>query len=461
MSRAQSTCSHEALQLEPSAYAKEAGYNWPCPDRRLAATTKSGRNPLIVKGRKAEDVEKLSESIANKLSGAFPGPLILPGDELALDPKDPPQSFRSWLNEGLRKNRKLNRRRKTLYVAVAPEITSAVSFMKTGLQPVVSMGGKVVATKQVDPPLPEDVIRYTRVFYHGLPVEAFPGTCLQFVPWEESKKSRKPGSGTGYVGLIAGNGCTRIRYRPSPDGVYKYQLNLNDLIDAVIEMLPGDAYSILLLVNHDMYEDEEDVFCCGRAYGANRVAVVSTARYHPALDNHANIDFAHMWPISHCKSYVDRFCAAEGLQQDEGMNIQTKSTPGPLSAAVEAVRGLENSALEDLRGLWFSKIARTVVHELGHCLGFAHCVYYACVMQSSSCMAEDVRQPPYLCPVCLSKVSHAITCELEGRDEAGKDKYVKERYKSIADFCDSWRQVGLFAGYGAWLRARLEQLEAA
>ncbi|KAI1092068.1 hypothetical protein F5B19DRAFT_483557 [Rostrohypoxylon terebratum] len=458
MSKAQKVCPHLALQLTPSPHAKEASYNWPSPDRRLAATTKSGRNPLAFQGTKAKDVEKLSEAIADKLSGTFPGPLILPGDELALDPKDPPQSFRSWLNEGLRKNRKLNKKRKTLYIAVAPEITSGVSFLKTGLQPMLRKGGKMVAPKPLDPPPPEDIIKYTGAFYHGLCVRAFPN-ILQFVPWEDSKKSHKPTGDTAYVGLVAGNGCTRIRYRPSPDGVYKCQLNLNDLLDSAIDMLPGDAYSVILLVNHDMYEDEEDDFCCGRAYGADHVAVVSTARYHPALDDHAKIDFAHMWPTSHCRSYIDQYCAKGDLEQDEDVNICERDMDGPLSAAVEAVRGLENSALEDPRGLWLSKITRTVVHELGHCLGIAHCVYYACAMQSTSCMAEDVRQPPYLCPVCLSKISYAIACELEGRDEAGKQEYVKERYRSLADFCDSWKQVGLFAGYGAWLRARLEQLD--
>ncbi|KAI2470227.1 hypothetical protein F4781DRAFT_391563 [Annulohypoxylon bovei var. microspora] len=458
MSRHQKPCPHEALQLEPSAYAKEVGYNWPSSDRRLAATTKSGRNLLAVKGRKAADVEILGEDVAGKLSGAFPGPLVLPNDELALDPKDPPQSFRSWLNEGLRKNRKLNRRRKTIYVAVAPEITSSVSYMKAWLQPTVRKGGKVVASKTLDSPPSDDIIEYTGAFYHGLPVKAFPHR-LKFVPWEESNNSCKPDSGTSYVGLLAGMNCTRIRARSSPDGVFKCQLNLNDLLDTAIEMLPGDAYSIILLVDHDMYEDEEDVFCCGRAYGADGVAVVSTARYHPALDGHAKIDFMHMWPTSHCKSYIDHLCAAEGLGQDETVRIQTESTHEPLRAAMAAAGGLENSASADPRGLWFSRIARTVVHELGHCLGFAHCVYYACVMQSTSCMAEDVRQPPYLCPVCLSKVSHAIACELEGRDEAGKDEYVKERYRSIANFCDSWKQVSLFAGYGAWIHARLEQLD--
>ncbi|KAI1387176.1 uncharacterized protein F4822DRAFT_275788 [Hypoxylon trugodes] len=459
MPKNQKVCSHEALELEPSAYAKEAGFVWSSPDRRLAATTKSGRNPLITKGQNAKTLEVLTQDSASKLSSAFPGPLVLPNDELALNPKYPPQSFRSWLNESLRKNRKPNKRRQTLYVATAPEITSSVGFMKKWLQPHVKKGGKLMAAEMLNSLPTEDLVNFTGAFYHGMPVKAFPHR-LQFVPWDEPKKSGKRDSNMDYVGLLAGNNCTRIRARPCPDGTFGRQLNLEDLLDAAIEMLLGDAYSIILLFDHDMYEDEDDDFCCGRAYGGNRVAVVSTARYHPALDDHAEIDFAHMWPASHCKSYVDSACTLEGVEPTPKKTQRMDDALGPLQAASEAAGNLaEPSTSEDRKALWFSRIARTTVHELGHCLGIDHCIYYACVMQGTARMAEDVRQPPYLCPVCLSKVSHAIACELGGRDEAGKEEYVKERYRSIANFCESWKQVGLFAGYGAWIRARLEQLE--
>lgn len=455
MSASAPACLHEELQLDSSDFAYEVGFGRPDANRRLAATTKSGRNPLAPKQKGNRNLVAKHEA---DVATAFPGPLVLPNDDLAWDPKGSPQSFRSWLTE--KERNKPTQDTKTLYVAAVPEITAKMGHMKPWKKPQLGTG-EPPSTKSKAPqddmqsPSAKDFITYLAAFYHGLSVKPFPQR-LRFVPWEEDK----PDSTQKYVGLATANSCTRIRARPSPDGVFSGQLNLEDILDAAIDMLPTDAYSIVLLIDHDLYEDEEDDYCCGRAYGGSRVSVVSTARYHPALDEYSKIDRSHMWPCSHCKIFVDRLCSDEGLEVKNKTHQSQPPAASPLRAAIDATSGVNiDSSTEGRRGLWFSRLARTVVHELGHCFGMDHCVYYACNMQGTAGMAEDVRQPPYLCPVCLSKISHAISGELRSGDESEKQAYVKERYEALVAVCDQWKHVGLFAGYGAWLRARIASLE--
>ena len=78
-------------------------------------------------------------------------------------------------------------------------------------------------------------------------------------------------------------------------------------------------------------------------------------------------------------------------------------------------------------------------------------------------MAEDIRQPPYLCPVDLKKVLVAIG---EGLSESGDGKRLKEReierYKALLEFCEGEEWVDnfeMFVGYAAWIRERLKVLE--
>ncbi|KAI1183388.1 hypothetical protein F5B17DRAFT_136375 [Nemania serpens] len=446
-------CQHDGLLLECSPWAEEAGFQRPDAAKRLAAATKTGRNPLATRGKGAKAVNNSSQETAERLSPSFPGPLLLPKDELNWDPDYPPQSFRSWFMEPQRN--KLGPERKTLYVVAPPIITPAVSFMDDWAKPTTL---PVNELHELESPPAGNSLQYLSAFYHGLPVEFFPQQ-LRFLPWKEPSQRATSRKSHDYVGLACNDSCTRIRTRPTPDRKFKRQLNLDDLLDAAMELLPDDAYAIVMLMDLDLYEDDDDDFCCGRAYGGSRVCVVSSARYHPALDADEDINHEHMWPASHCKSFADSLCAVEGLEPQEQARSRYDTPDSPLRQAVEAARkALTPSAAEHWSGLWFSRVARTLVHELGHCFGMDHCVYYACIMQGTSGMAEDVRQPPYLCPVCLEKVAYAVACELQGQDQSGKQEYIKGRYGAIAAFCESWEHVGLFAGYGAWVRARLSQL---
>jgi archaemetzincin len=461
IAKMESACKHAHLQRGPSPYATEAGYQRPSPDRRLAATTKTGRNPLYLKEKDARQRESLVDAAAENLATAFPAPLVLPDDDLALDPDYPPQSFRSWWLEGERN--KPTTERNAIYVAGTPKVSSSLGFMHTWATPQLKSMDKGSVSGELRPPKTSHVMQYIGAFYHGFTVKQFP-KLLRFVPWDERSVGNNKSSIPAMIGLAVDDSAVGIQARRSPDGIFKGQLNLNDILDVAIEILPNDAYAIILLMDYDLYEDDNDDFCCGRAYGGSRVSIVSTARYHPALDRYAGIDSAHMWPASHCQRYINSLCGqSQGIKPD-------KPDATPLKQAINVVDQRKTYSRQEskdeaqidatsyYRGLWFSRIARTAAHELGHCFGMDHCVYYACSMQGTAGMAEDVRQPPYLCPICLTKVAHAVLCELQAGREEQKEDYILERYESLIKLCDEWDFVGMFAGYSAWMKGRVGQL---
>lgn len=324
--------------------------------------------------------------------------------------------------------------------------------------------GKVNVPDHTKPPNPDDIREYLGAFYHGIPVKKFEET-LEFTAWKPGGKRRaKTDTASSFIGLRCGASCTRIRTRPCPDGTFEQQLNLNDILDATIAALPDDAYALLFLVDHDLYEDDDDDFCCGRAYGGSRVAVVSSARYNPSLllrSGPDSIDPDHTWPASHCRSYVAQLCgsAAPGATARRGkkrrLDEHEHEHEPAASPLQDAVRAGSSSSVSgpSLAGLWLCLLARTASHELGHCLGIGHCAYYACVMQGTAGMAEDCRQPPYLCLVCLKKLTRAAGEASAPPSGAAFDetRYVIGNYQALAGFCGKWEHVGMFAGYKAWL----------
>ena len=67
----------------------------------------------------------------------FPAPLALPGDELALDSRCPPQSFRNWLREHDRNETTPGRN--TLYVVWPPRIKADAAHVQEWGSPHVLM----------------------------------------------------------------------------------------------------------------------------------------------------------------------------------------------------------------------------------------------------------------------------------------------------------------------------------
>lgn len=257
-----------------------------------------------------------------------------------------------------------------------------------------------------------------------------------------------------------------------------------------MSMIPPDAYALILLTNHDIYESDDDDFCCGRAWGASRIAIVSGARYQPVLDSIHEVDREHMWPASHCKKFLERmtigdYAPVQERSKTKRLKVDNSSLSGsprgplsPLEKALEAhIKWYPTTGLchDDARSMFLFRLCRTASHELGHCFGLDHCMYKACVMQGTASVAEDMRQPMYLCPVCEAKVTWAIvrkdsaqaaakpsTRELEvGRDRDGDSEaelaaWKRDRHTAIRGFCEQYESA--FAPLLAWTAALLERM---
>ncbi|KAF9485815.1 hypothetical protein BDN70DRAFT_916652 [Pholiota conissans] len=427
-----SLCSHQKLQVEPSCHASQVGYKRPTERQRVSAT-------LSQSSRAAFNANAVPKPTT------FPAPLVLPDDDLALDPKCPPQSLRQWIR--LEDRNVVTSDRNNVYVAAPPAVDPEVDFMRRWTSPNIQDKSN---NMQVRLPKLKDVVDYLAAFYPGMTVKVLPPSTLKFASWGNSAPATARSSGPKtqknepkYVGLNASSECIRIRTRGSNDGLFERQLNLDDLLDAAISVLPEDAYALVLLVDHDLYEGPEDEFVCGRAYGGSRVAVISSARYHPLLDAIQGIERDHAWPASHCEAYINECCEADASQPVKkrakvvGGNGKQRAAQlssslddvervgSPLHAALAAHRSLpsleRSASASQLEGLWLGR--------------------------GSGCLKEDARQPPYLCPVDLAKMISAT------------QSTPPERYRAILAFCAKHEEVHLFAAYRAWIAERLKEIE--
>lgn len=447
------TCAHPSLCLNTDEYASRFEYIRPTEQKRLSAEQ-------LQSGGSLKSRTKIHSAVS---PSTFPGPLLLPGDDLSTDPKYPAQSLRQWARD--KDRNAVTPERNVVYVAAPPKIDDSVKFMGAWARPTVPINPTRVPKDNLAPPATSDVVDYLSAYYYGMKVKTL-SQNLTFTSWNSGSTKKKSTNATErfpkHVGLTTSTECIRIRTRSSQDGSFHRQLNLNDLLDGAIEALPDDAYALLLLVDHDLYEDEDDDFACGRAYGGSRVAVVSFARYHPKLDSRADVDVYHAWPASHCKEYIEHTRDIDSEPPTKRKKTQKSSQPSipisavtfpsadasPITDALKAHKAISPHGADSKRyeGLWLGRVCKTAAHEVGHCFGMDHCVYYACAMQGTASLAEDARQPPYLCPVDLVKMLNAT----------GADAI--QRYQAIQAYCSKHPHIQLFAAFHAWIAGRLKGL---
>lgn len=134
----------------------------------------------------------------------------------------------------------MTRRRNVIYVAGAPVTDGDIHHINDWTTPLVQ--GSVEGSRLTSPPV-ETVMAYLAAFYHGMNVKFLPSKDLHFANTPSTDK-------TGRIGLNTMNEFIGIRFGPSPDGIFPAQLNLNDLLDTAISILPDDAYVLILLEAH-------------------------------------------------------------------------------------------------------------------------------------------------------------------------------------------------------------------
>merc|ERR1712136_709733 len=104
------------------------------------------------------------------------------------------------------------------------------------------------------------------------------------------------------------------------------------------------------------------------------------------------------------------------------------------------------------RKLILVRSCRLLVHEIAHLLGVAHCIYYECCMNGSGHLEEDFRQPMFLCPVDLHKLSHL--CGFE----------ISQRYKDLKQFFNKFKLINevdwIDQRFQAISHAKLDKIEA-
>ena len=234
-----------------------------------------------------------------------------------------------------------------------------------------------------------DLVQYASIFL-SLPVEQLPAVKIEKrdgkLFWMKKDSSGK----TIEVGL-------KSRYNKESG---RFQLCVDSGLLQLKEYMPDDALCMIALTMCDLFQSKSDLFVAGMAAGGNRTAIFSLSRYDPNL----SFSTEFWYDIQTTKCYKQK----------------------------ERIKQL------------LLRSCRLLVHEINHLLGIAHCIYYTCCMNGSGHLAEDFKQPMFLCPVDLKKLQ-----KLCGFD-------VLTRYKALREFL---KKHEISEG-AEWLDKRIDTLEA-
>ncbi len=166
------------------------------------------------------------------------------------------------------------------------------------------------------------------------------------------------------------------------------QYRTGDLLDALKERLPPEAYCFIGVTQADLYPGPSWNFVFGEARLYERVGVYSFARHDP-------------------KFY------------DEPRDADT---PGKL----------------------LRRAFKLMAHEIGHMFAINHCIHSHCVMNGTNTLEETDRSPLHPCPLCLRKLHEVV-----GFDVARRERELAEFYRALglaAEADDCGRRLARIVG---------------
>ncbi|KAG5749313.1 hypothetical protein H9Q69_013350 [Fusarium xylarioides] len=407
------SCNHQTVYVNCSSAAADAGFVRPSPEERTLAMSKTGR---LARGT------YLAREDAVDDEHTFPGPLVLPQDHITENPSEQGQSCKDWFAMQTTQQRcEAISTRNRIYLYNPPSLKHLSEEMQSWMNPILPQG---IA------PGPErwtwtlkeyrQLIVYLRAFFTTMHISQCSLGTTHFVPIQGRKRVHfADAPKTSVVGFtVSEDGeAFEIRHRPSPDGLSRMQLNVSDLKTALLQNKAQAAHSVVMVVNHDLYEDEEEEYITERVWVADGVAIISAFRHNPSFDGLADIDGVHRWPASHCQAYVDqRLTVLNNTKDSTTRNHPFKAYGKPsgdsaLGLAIQAANQAgQPSSMEDLSNLWFARV--------------------------------------------LFAVSRGAPVSQRGIER--EKAWVEEHYAELKKFCSRWNKIPQFAAFEAWLGKRLE-----
>ncbi|KAF4415792.1 hypothetical protein FACUT_13105 [Fusarium acutatum] len=175
------SCDHQTVYVNCGSAAANAGFVRPSPEERTLAMSKTGR---LARGA------YLAKEDAVHDEQTFPGPLVLPGDHIAENPREQGHSCKDWFAmETTQQRRQAISSKKKIYVYGPPSMSRLPEEMKSWTNPVLQEGvvpGPERWTWTLK--MYKQLIVYLRAFFTTMHITQYPGTT-HFLPYKDASES--------------------------------------------------------------------------------------------------------------------------------------------------------------------------------------------------------------------------------------------------------------------------------